>query len=108
MDCLPSTTCCCSSTNSVRRTAFEPVRQEILYQLPAYEAKGRMAQCSIERTEGNRQAVHRMPRKIEGGSSQDCKGACSLFMTAEGALHWAYAVSSMPIVHMSAINSMRM
>lgn len=51
--------------------------------------------------------MHSLPRKIKGGKGKDSCGV-SLFLSAEGALHWAYAVSSMPIVHLSAINSMRM
>lgn len=66
-----------------------------------------MEECTVERKKRNRQTLPGMPRKIEKGACQDSSGV-ALFMTAEGALHWAYAVSSMPIVHMSAINSMRM
>lgn len=47
-----------------------------------------------------------MPRKIEKGACQDSSGA-GLFLSAESALHWAYAVSARSIVNISMINRMR-
>ena len=65
-----------------------------------------MAQCAIERQKGNSKTMHGMPRKIQGCACQDSSGV-GLFLSAEGALHWAYAVSARPIVNISMINRMR-
>lgn len=67
-----------------------------------------MERCAPEGQEGNREPVPGMPRKIKSSQGPDSKGAIALFLTAEGALHWAYAVSARPIVKISMVNHMRM